>query len=209
MSGNYQKLNWQEKINEYTIDCLLDIAIHPADSKIILLIIPGVDGSVDGYENKYITIADDIQKKFDAAVVRISNPFVSSYLWESNIRKALQFIEDNAKTITNNDNIELRIMAHSAGAGVIAQIAWEYPFISKLLLINPAMKLGSDKIKNGLSKFGYDKVTILVGGKDPSLSETTELKVENTVIVDGADHNFSGDAFPVFLDSPSKYLFED
>lgn len=207
MSGEYQKLKWQEKVNEYTIDCTLDVAIHHADSKIILLIIPGVDGSVDGYENKYITIADNIQKKYNAAVVRISNPFVSSYLWESNIRKALQFVEDNAKTITNNDNIELRIMAHSAGAGVIAQIAWEYPFISKILLINPAMKLGSDKIKDGLSKFGDDKVTILVGGNDPSLSETTELKIKNTIIVDGADHNFSGDAFPIFLTSADKYLF--
>lgn len=207
MLGEYQKLNWQEKVNEYAIDCSLDVAIHPVDSKIILLIIPGVDGSVDGYENKYIKIADNIQKQYGAAVVRMSNPFISSYLWESNVRKALEFIEDNAKIITGNDNVEIRIMAHSAGAGVIAQIAWEYPFISKLLLINPAMKLGSDKIKEGLSKFGDDKVTVLVGGRDPSLSETKELGIDNTIIIDGADHNFSGDAFPKFLGSAEKYLF--
>jgi len=207
MSGDYQKLNWQEEKNGIVIDCSLDIAVHPADSNIIFLTIPGVDGSVDGYENKYVRIAEDIQNKYGAAIVRMSNPYTSSLFWESNIRQVLQFIEDNAKAITGKEDFELRIMAHSAGAAILAQIAWEYPLISRLLLVNPAMKLGPDKIKRGLSELNDKQITIMVGSKDPSILETKELTTANTVVGEGADHNFSGDAFPLFLESPSKYLF--
>ncbi len=45
----------------------------------MLLIVPGVDGTVDGYQEKYVTIADSIREQHGAAVVRISNPFVSSF----------------------------------------------------------------------------------------------------------------------------------
>jgi pimeloyl-ACP methyl ester carboxylesterase len=209
MSGKYQKLNWQEEINGYNVDCSLDIAIHPANSDIIFLTIPGVDGSIDGYENKYVTIADNIQDKYGAAIVRMSNPYISSFFWESNIRQVLQFIEDNAKEITGKVDFELRIMAHSAGAAILAQIAWEYPLISRILLVNPAMKLNPDKIKRGLAELNNNKLAILVGSKDPSISETKELRIERTIIVEGADHNFSGDTFPLFLEAPDRYLFND
>lgn len=213
MSGNYQKLTWQEEKNGFVIDCLLDVAIHSSDSSVILLIIPGVDGSVDGYENKYVQIAEGVQVKNKAAVVRISNPFISSFHWESNIRKVLEFIQDNANSICQHDDFELRIMAHSAGAAVVACIAWEYPFISKLLLINPAMKLGSDNIASGLKKFGVEKVKILVGSKDPSFEQINSLKLldglgELDVIeINGADHYFSGDSFQAFLSAANDYLF--
>jgi pimeloyl-ACP methyl ester carboxylesterase len=208
MSGKYQKLNWQEKINRVTIDCSLDIAIHSADNGLILLTIPGVDGSVDGYEKKYVKIAEDIHDNYGVAVVRMSNPFVSSLLWESNVRQVLQFIEDNAELISGRDDIELRVMAHSAGAAIIAQIAWEYPFISKLLLINPAIRMWPDKIKHGLVEIGCDKVTILIGDRDPSLIDVKRLSNIKSVVVNGADHDFSGDAFLVFLSSAGKYLFD-
>lgn len=62
MSGKYSKIEWQETMNGVTIDCSLDIAIHPADSEVVLLTVPGVDGSVDGFEDKYIKIAESISK---------------------------------------------------------------------------------------------------------------------------------------------------
>jgi len=212
MSGKYQKLNWQEKNNISSIDCSIDIAVHPAKSKIILLTIPGVDGSVDGYEGKYIKIAESAQKKYGVAVLRMSNPFISSLFWESNVRRVLEFIQDNLITISGRQDVELRIMAHSAGASVITMIAWEYPFISKLLLINPAIRLWPDKIKYGLSEFGGNKTTILIGSRDPSLIEVKNLSEQKglsgikTVVIDGADHDFSGKAFPIFLSAAETYL---
>ena len=201
-------------MNGVTIDCDLAVAIHPADSSVILLTIPGVDGTLDGYENKYITIAEAAQQKFGAAVVRIENPFITSFHWESNVRRILEFINNNTQAIAKTDDVELRIMAHSAGASVIAQIAWEYPNISRLLLINPAARLGGENIKQGLQAFTGDKATILIGTEDLSYEGIQTLFGDNDVskvaveVVNGADHYFAGDAFPVFLEAPHTYLFD-
>ncbi len=214
MLAKHSTIEWKESMNEFAIDCSLAIAIHPAESSVILLTIPGVDGSLDGYEDKYVTIAETAQERFGVAVVRMENPFISSYHWESNARHILEFINDNTKAIAGTDDLELRIMAHSAGASIIAQIAWEYPNISRLLLINPAARLGGSKIKQGLKNFKGDKVTILVGSEDPSKDEAMQFVPEgaedhmSVIVAEGADHHFADDAFPVFLEAPHTYLFD-
>ena len=214
MSGKYSKIEWQETMNDVTIDCSLDIAIHPADSKIVLLTVPGVDGSVDGFEDKYIKIAESIQEKYGAAIVRITNPFITSYHWESNIRQALNYILENAEEITGHKDIDVRIIAHSAGAATVAQIAWEYPEITQILLVNPATKLGIDKIQYGLSEIGGSKITVLFGSEDPSvgdvdeISKLSEAKNVHTHILEGVDHNFSGELLEAFITAPSLYLFD-
>ena len=214
MSGKYSKIEWQETMNGVTIDCSLDIAIHPADSKVVLLTVPGVDGSVDGFEDKYLKIAENIQEKYGAATVRMANPFITSYHWESNIRQSLNYILENTEEITGHKDIEIRIMAHSAGAAVVAQIAWEYPEITRMLLVNPATKLGIDKIKYGLSEFSGDRITVLFGSEDPSVGDVDEVaklseaKNVHTHILKGVDHNFSGQSLKAFITAPALHLFD-
>ena len=214
MSGKYSKIEWQETMNGVTIDYSLDIAIHPADSKVVLLTVPGVDGSVDGFEDKYVKIAESIQEKYGAAIVRMANPFITSYHWESNIRQSLNYIIENTEEITGHKDVEIRIMAHSAGAAVVAQIAWEYPEITRILLINPATKLGIGKIKYGLSEFEGDKITVMFGSEDPSagdvdeISKLSEAKNVHTHILEGVDHNFSGESLEAFITAPALYLFD-
>lgn len=212
MAVNYRTLTWQESKNGVTINCDLDIAVHPSNSNIILLTVPGVDGSVDGYKNKYVQIAEEVQSTHGAAIVRMSNPFVTSFHWESNLRHALKFIDENLPEITGAADIEIRILAHSAGAAVAAQIAWEYPKVTRLLLINPATKLGIDDIKRGIGKFNGD-MTILFGSKDPShdnlehLTSAAKPEQVQAVVLEDVDHNFSGEALELFIQSPSRYLF--
>lgn len=214
MSGKYSKIDWQETMNGVTIDCSLDIAIHPADSEIVLLTVPGVDGSVDGFEDKYLKIAENIQEKYGAAIVRMANPFITSYHWESNIRQSLNYILENTEEITGHKDIEIRIIAHSAGAAIVAQIAWEYPEITRILLINPATKLGIDKIKYGLSEFIGDRITVLFGSEDPSVGDVDEIaklaEANNihTHILEGVDHNFSSESLEAFITAPALYLFD-
>lgn len=211
MTIKSHKLHWQESMNGVTIDCDLDIRIHPTKSTTILLLIPGVDGSVDGYKNKYITIAEQVQAKHNVAVVRMENPFVTSFHWESNIRRILEWIEQNKQDICSNDEYSLLVQAHSAGASVLASIAHEYPNIRKLLLINIAMSLNTDKVLAGLQKYDGD-VTILMGDKDPSIPELESIQFsENStlaqkVIIENTDHDFSGDSFKLFLDAANTYL---
>ena len=213
MTIKSHKLHWQESMNGVTIDCDLDIRIHPTKSTTILLLIPGVDGSVDGYKNKYITIAEQVQAKHNVAVVRMENPFVTSVHWESNIRRILEWIEQNKQDICSNDEYSLLVQAHSSGASVLASIAFEYPKISKILLINIAMSLNTDKVLAGLQKYDGD-VTILMGDKDPSIPAlegvrfTENSTLDQKVIVDNTDHDFSGDSFKLFLEAANTYLLE-
>lgn len=200
---NPQTLHWQEHKNGITVDCSLDVAVTPAETNLVLLIIPGVDGSVDGYEEKYKRIAESVHNNHGVAVVRTSNPFISSYHWESNIRRILEFIQNNKTNITGSEQIEVRIMAHSAGASIVAQIAHEYPNIKRLLLINPATKLGYEKINEGLEKFNGN-INILMGSADPSIEELRHLNID---VIEGADHYFSGDSLNIFIEAPNKYLF--
>lgn len=214
MACKYEKIEWTEEMNGVKVDCSLDIAIHPTSSNTILLTIPGVDGSVDGYKDKYRRIAESVQEEQGVSVVRMSNPFITSFHWESNIRKALEFISVNLPTITEGNKAEIRIMAHSAGAAIVAQIAWEYPEIKRLLLVNPATKLGLDKMKLGLSMFKGDDITVLYGSLDPAIDDVNEINgIEsrvpiNTFVLEGIDHHFSGtDGLIQFIAAPKNLLF--
>lgn len=214
MSFKPYQLNWQETKNGVSIECSLEVKVHNSNSNTILLLVPGVDGSVDGYENKYVTIAENILKKHGVAVVRMENPFVTSFHWESNIRQILNFIKDNSLEICGTNNYDLHIQAHSAGASVVASIAHEFPKIRKLLLINIAMSLSPNSIVEGLGKYEGD-VTILMGDKDDSLEDVKKLgfsENSNTaqiVIATNTDHNFSGDSFPLFLNAANTYFYGD
>lgn len=100
-------------------------------------------------------------------------------------------------------------MAQSAGAAIAGRIAWEYPYISRLLLINPATSLDADKLRGGLQQF-HGATTILVGSDDPSLDQAVRLRDIATVhIIPGADHHFSGEHFDTFLSAAGKYLYSN
>jgi predicted alpha/beta hydrolase family esterase len=209
MSVDTEVLTWKETKNGITIDCSLRLALHPEESGQILLTVPGVDGSLDGYEDKYLKIAEAVQSRHGAAVVRMENPFITSFHWESNLRQALGFIENNLNSLTFHSDPIVYIMAHSAGASVAAHISHEYPRIKRLLLINPATKLDMHRIESGLSKFNGETPTILIGSQDPSFADVGSLNNVNIVVEQGADHHFSGKSFKTFQDSPHNYLFFD
>lgn len=201
-------INWQESMNGFTLDCSLDVAVHPAKSSTILLTVPGVDGSLDGYENKYLRIAEAAQRAHGVAVVRMSNPFVSSYFWESNLRRILDYIQDNLEAIAGSmERPSIKVMAHSAGASILAQVAYKYDTITDLLLVNPAEALGGDSIRDGLRKTTAN-ITVVYGEEDPSvtLSKTLQGDGHAVVILEGIDHNFSGKHLNTFIELPERYL---
>lgn len=205
-----ETLSWIEEKNGVSLDCTLDIAIHPSKSNIILVIFPGVDGSVDGYENKYIKIAEKVQSKTGVAVVRCSNPFISSFHWESNFRRVLEYIEDSSTIICGSKDYYLYLFAHSAGASITAHIAWEYPYIKRLLLVNTATKLDMDKIAEGLRHFKGDRLVIVYGDQDASRGDVDKISpshAKNITVID-TDHYFSGSSINKFIGLPTEHLFD-
>lgn len=200
---------WQESMNGVTIDCSLDIAVHPVETDTILLTIPGVDGSVNGYEDKYIRMVEAFQQKRGSAGVRIANPFITSHHWESNPRQGLEYIHRHLEEITGRtSSVEIAVVAHSAGAAIIARIAHEYPDITRLLLINPAKKLlSSGDMPRALGPL-VRNTTVVFGGEDPSVDMADELREGgiDVQIIDGADHNFSGEYLVRFIGLAAEFL---
>lgn len=204
-------IHWQETMNGVTIDCSLNVAIHPAKSDTVLLSIPGVDGSANGYEDKYIRMVEGVRQIHNVAAVRIANPFITSFHWESNPRRILDYISINTDAITGSaEQPNLKIVAHSAGASIIARIAHEYDNITDLLLINPAQKLDSQAILTGLKKTKAN-VTIIFGEDDPSVSFSADLRADGhaVVVLEGVDHHFTGDSISDFIKLPQEYLFRE
>ena len=208
---HYLKLLWQEQGNNFNIDCELELAVHKNKSKSIMLIVPGVDGSVDGYKDKYIQIANNAVKTNNMSVVRMSNPYIGAHYWQSNVRTAIQYIEDNAINICGYKDFQLSIVGHSIGAFVTGQIAWEYPFIHNILLINPASIIDLQPLMNGLSDY-KGKATIIIGSKDPAYKRLNEFnqfelsKKTKVKVIDGADHHFSGKYLDTFIGLTDNYL---
>lgn len=196
------KLNWKPSKNGVTVDADLDIIVHPARTNEVVLIVPGVDGSVDGYEDKYVKMADLITEHSGDTVVRISNPFISSFHWEDNVRKALEFIEAGQSEYFDVKPKSIRIVGHSAGASVAAWLAHEYPKVKQLTLINMAEKLEADRIINSLESFN-GSVCLVYGSEDPSIQFGRKLGDNyKLTVVEGADHNFSGDHTERFIKIP-------
>jgi len=198
MKQTEKTLTWQPSHNGVMVDASMDVRIHPLPTKRVVLILPGVDGSVDGYEGKYIKMADQALAK-GYGVVRVSNSFISSFHWEDNLRQAVEYINTNSQEHFDNSEVTISIIAHSAGASVAAWTAWEYPNIEKLILINAAAKLKPELIVSGLEQYNGD-VHIVYGSKDPSVDFIDQLPSKyKTTIVDDADHMFSGHHLEEFI----------
>lgn len=191
----------------FCLDIQVDLVINYGKSNRYVLLIPGIDGSVNGYKDKYKTIAKRLVQDYDATVVQMSNPHVPSGKWELSVCKVLNYIETQVK---KSIDANLYVMGFSLGGYLIGTIAYEYDYITKLLLINPAKMLDTEPLLTGLDKFN-GQATILFGGQDITadiIDKMTETgsRVE---MVNGADHYFSGEHFNTFCDAPSKYLFKE
>jgi len=192
-------LTWQATQGDFIIDVSMDVRVHTLKSKTVVIILPGIDGSVDGYENKYIRMAERIVERQHKAVVRLSNHFITSLHWEDNLRRAIEYVDQNAAELFGHNTINVEIFGHSAGAAMAARLAWEYPEITKLLLVNMAAALAPEKILTGLTQY-KNEYHLVFGSEDPSVAFTVLLPDDaKTTIIEGADHYFSDEHLESFI----------
>lgn len=182
----------------------IEVAIHDGDNDKLLLIIPGVDGSLDGYKGKYLKMAENVNSKYGVTVIRMSNPHNLGGYHLRNLFEVLDFIEKNYDVTKKR----LQVVGYSLGAYMIGSAASMYDYIDKVLLINPATLLGLDDY-NSLKARPKESNIILIGEKDPSMNHLELFNDLGVVhVCPGADHHFSGSSFDDFIESPSKYIFE-
>lgn len=170
----------------------------------IVFIKSGQNGSIYGYNNKYIKMAKRLNKKYKCTVICSSNPFDGN----NPLDNAFAVIE---KYTSKFEDYKVYYLGFSNGALIGAYFGINYPKIKRMLLVNMPLIYDINLIKNNLNNFNNEKVTIVYGSLDYSINLLKKIKdiksnrVDIKVILN-EDHYFSKDEED-FYSLPEKYLF--
>lgn len=193
-------LYWKETNNNTVHKLELQITIHPFNNGKIIINCPGADGSLDGYESKYSKLADYIIGEKLGAVVRMPNPY-NPFGWDKGLRQVIAYVLENSKEICGSIKPEIYLMGTSAGAGVISVLAWEYPEVKKILLLEPAIIFDKAIIIQSLEKY-KGKVVIITGSEDNALGinngkvfydASINTSKREIIVLENCDHQFTGE----------------
>ena len=170
----------------------------------IVFIKSGQNGSIYGYNNKYIKMAKRLNKKYKCTVICSSNPFDGN----NPLDNAFTVIE---KYTSKFEDYKVYYLVFSNGALIGAYFGINYPKIKRMLLVNMPLIYDINLIKNNLNNFNNEKVTIVYGSLDYSinlLENINDIKSNrlDIKVILNEDHYFSKDEED-FYSLPEKYLF--
>ena len=197
-------LKFDKEIHSNFNDEIIDYGIVEGNN-IIVFIKAGQDGSLYGYQNKYIKMARRLNKKYWCSVICSSNPFDGN----NPLDNAMEIIEDYAKIF---DNYKIYYLGYSNGALIGAWFGVKYPKIKRMALVNGPLMYNFHKTKEGALSFNGDMISFIYGEYDQSIGYIDLLKnMENdkikVFVEKGQDHHFSKSE-ESFQEIPEKYLFE-
>ena len=158
----------------------------------ILLIKPGLDGSVLGYNNKYLNLGKFINEKYGYTIICSSNPYEYA---NNQILYAMELIKEYIAHMNYKD-YNILYFGNSNGGVIGAIEGYKFPQIKKMLLNNPPLMINFHKLKDGIEKFNGEKVVFTYGSLDQSIKFIELLNlIENDnlsyYIIEGENHNFS------------------
>ena len=192
-------------VKEIYHDNEIEYGIFNLESEITLLIKVGQNGSIYGYQDKYLNMANRVLSQFSINVVVSSNPYDRT----DSLEQAVMIIH---REIPKTKDI--LYMGVSNGAILGARFGYLHREISKMLLINGPLMINLPQTKKGAEKFQGKSITFVYGKLDPSYrySEILSLIKSSSKIqliyVDQADHNFKG-MEEIFADLPILYLLQE
>lgn len=184
---------------------IIDYGIVEGDN-IIVFIKSGQNGSLYGYQNKYIKMARRLNEKYGCSVICSSNPFDGN----NPLDNAMEVIDDYAKRF---NDYKIYYLGYSNGALIGAWFGTNYPKIKRMALINGPLMYNYHKTKEGTLSFKGERLSFIYGEYDQSiryieLLESIENNKIKVYIEEGQDHHFSKSE-EEFQSIPDKYLFFD
>lgn len=200
-----QELKFDKEIHSKFEDiAIIDYGIVEGNN-IIVFIKAGQNGSLYGYQNKYIKMAKRLNKKYGCSVICSSNPFDGN----NPLDNAMEVIEDYAKRF---DDFKIYYLGYSNGALIGAWFGIKYPKIKRMALVNGPLMYNLYKTKEGALSFKGESINFIYGEYDQSIGYVELLKsIENdkikVFIEEGQNHHFSKSEED-FQKIPEKYLFE-
>jgi len=151
----------------------------------------GLDGSMYGYENKYLDIADQLNSLYGYSVIVASNPSGSKNSLKEGVSVLKKYSDSQGLALS-----DISYFGFSNGAYLGFTEGYQCDF-KDFLLINSPLMINYHKIKAGLAAINGHRTLIVYSEKDPSFKYAQMLSVclaENMKIeiVPGADHQFTG-----------------
>lgn len=180
-----------------------EYGIINGDSKLFFIKV-GNGGSIYGYENRYLRMAEKIHNDHGCSVLVSGNPVEISI--KDSIALDIEFIKEYFP-----DTVEIVAFGHSKGGQMLVSYAYLCPMIKNVLAVNVPLMLNLHKTKAGIKNFEGNKIHMIYGDKDPSfpyvgiLDSSLSSKFGYS-IVKNADHNFENMS-DEFISLPEKILF--
>jgi pimeloyl-ACP methyl ester carboxylesterase len=181
------------------------VAVHPAKSSRIVIMLPGWNGSLDGYARKYAKIAELLAERGVGAVVRSANPTVPGYPFETTCKTVLRGVVEGAlaraRPICGDPSPSLLLLGWSAGASAMAALAPDLPRVDRALLFAPSGDAGDEAIVSGLRRFTGD-LFVVAGENDDVVGDlprtlfdyATGTHSKQFVLLPDCGHQFKGEA---------------
>lgn len=171
----------------------------------IVFIKVGQDGSIYGYENKYLKMAHILNKNKGYSVIVSPNPFDGQNPLDDAMEVIEKYLKDN-----NLKDYKIYYFGHSNGARIGITWGYMYPKIKRMICVNSPIFINWHKLKTGLQSSNNQDIYLIYGQYDqsarytellnPLLSDRISLKV-----IDGADHNFTN-MIDDFIQLPMIYF---
>ncbi len=209
-------LSWKDRAGEDEYKFTQEIVIHQYTNGVIIINCPGAGGRINGYNNKYVTLADYMVQGGLGAVVRMSDPY-NAFGWDRKLRQVMSYVLEKSTEICGSSNPQIFLMGASAGASAISLIAWEYPEVKKLLFLEPAVMSNKILIEECLSKYTGELVVVtgstgnalgaLVGNF--FIESCTIAKRKEIFTLENCDHNFKGEKNGRIFSQAPFYAFSD
>ena len=167
--------------------------VFSRDRQKIFLIKTGQDGTINGYQNKYLKLAYELRDLYGFSVVCTSTP-------SSDIDQMAQFAEIVQSEFKITEATKIYFMGMSKGASIGCLGHTSFPQISRFLLINPPLMINTTKICRCSQNFAGEMITFVFGSLDPSAHLVGLIKLHErdnvrVAIIPGQDHYFSKDGF--------------
>lgn len=197
--NEFKKIKQEDSAIEYGI-------IH--GSSTIVFIKVGFKGSIYGYDFKYVKSAKQLSKNYGCTVIVASNP--NGY--DDDFSSEMELVKEYA-SLHKLEDFQVYYMGHSNGASLGMIHGYKYPFIKKMLLINGPLFRDPDKIFKGIEEFSGEKIIIIYGKKDPTITQAMIMKEMESekihfIFLDDVDHNFAG-YVTKFVNLPDIYFFQE
>ncbi len=193
----------------------IPVEYHATNTGKILINIPGADGSVNGYKNKYINLGNYLQEKDIVSYVRIPNDRPQEFV--STGRSVINYCIEHSKEICGSDTPEIWLMGFSAGGASILLTGWEYPEVTKILAINPFIGIEQVKVdlKKNLPEYSGE-LYVVIGADDTVIGSDTGEYIKECAIntkdfqiytIPNCDHQLKGETNSKILSQLPEYYF--